>query len=163
MEKVTVFLDLEETLISDWRSGFFLQDRARFIRDFFSDFQFDMGIMSWAIENEKDKQRFNDSWRRPIEGFFNRDFDDALIHTVDDWCRMVNKNFRAQLCADDFDDFGTKENILFMLRNVDNNTLPTGTIFLVDDAISHDDIITSPQRTIKFLNAKKMEQWSTNS
>jgi len=154
-------------VIDDIHSLNFLQERATKIKEFIHKFRLrnapsiiHMGIMSWALVNEHDKKRLwiDSQWKRMreiIERFFELEFRDDLIFTIENWWEAVEKeNLITFMNQSDFLDFANKENVLFWLRN--SKLLPTGRIFLFDDVVSHNTKITTPKREITFINSKEL-------
>lgn len=154
-------------MIDDIHSLNFLQERATKIKEFIHKFRLrnapsiiHMGIMSWALVNEHDKKRLwiDSQWKRMreiIERFFELEFRDDLIFTIENWWEAVEKeNLITFMNQSDFLDFANKENVLFWLRN--SKLLPTGRIFLFDDVVSHNTKITTPKREITFINSKEL-------
>lgn len=166
--QLTIFLDLEETVIDEWRTHNFLEERATAIRDFVRDtidrreeilgetFPVRWGVMSWAIETMRDVVTFNETMREGLESFFDITFDDRLIWTVEDWRSAINCNSPFNLNRDDFADFGSKENTLFWLRNAPEGDLPLGFITLIDDVVSHKNKIITENRAITLVNSKEL-------
>lgn len=166
--QLTFFLDLEETVIDEWRTHNFLEERATAIKNAMDDIigireeiigeslTVQVGIMSWAIETMRDIVTFNETMREGLESFFDMTFNDRLIWTVSDWHSAINCNSPFQLTNDDFADFGGKENTLFWLRNAPESDLPLGSIWVFDDVVSHMDKIISKNRTITLVNSKKL-------
>jgi len=70
MQKVKVFLDLEETVITNWKDGTLMHQRCKRIRSFLNSldgFDGTVSIFSFAVHNERDVIDFVCSMRERIE------------------------------------------------------------------------------------------------
>lgn len=135
-----IFLDLEETVIDDWENAFLLPHNIDKIkRNFVNDWNKSnvFGLMSWAVQNEDDKAKFNKQIRDRLEINLGVKFNDNFVWSMDDWARQLF------LCTgklidktDIFEMFG-KQELLFLLSRKhlhfkDQNVL------LIDDRVEHD-------------------------
>lgn len=160
---LTIFLDLEETLIDDWRHGNWLSNQTDAILSLIqtrmieiNPFETSLGLMSWAVENFDDKLSFMRRFSHTIENHFDLKFQSHNVLSVSDWRIMINRISGINFSNDDFNDFATKENVLFWLRNAHESILPEGFIILVDDTVSHLDKIVTEKRVIEFINPKQL-------
>jgi len=160
---LTIFLDLEETLIDDWFAGNWLPEQADAILDCINSRILELhpgamslGLMSWAVEHVDDKLAFIRRFSDAIENHFDLKFRSEFILSVQDWRRIINRTSIINFSNEDFNDFATKENVVFWLRHANENLFPIGHIILVDDTISHGDKIVTDSRVIEFINPKQL-------
>ncbi len=155
----TIFFDLEETLIESWHDHTWLTHKVERIKKFISRIHqennaIQFGLMSWAVWNDVDKKQFQEKLQLWIEEQMKITFNEELILSIDDWCILVMREAGLRLSRQDIFDIGNKETVLFWLRNA--KTFPTGNIFLIDDAVEHNNTITSLTRNISILNVDRL-------
>ncbi len=157
-----IFLDLEETLIDNWDNGFLLLPKVDAIRtviaqmhELFGTVQ--VGLMSWAVWDEKDKAKFNKDLRDFLETNLKCSFDDAFIWSMDDWCNEVLKCTGKKISRDDVFDLFNKEVILGELCRK-HPLFADETILFIDDTATHNMSISVPHRNcmLKCLNINDM-------
>lgn len=169
----TIFLDLEETLIESWSDRTLLIPKVKLIEKFI---QFKLkesrqmlgrrfanppltmpqfGIMSWAIWNDADKREFQQEIQLWLEEKMRITFRQDLILSMDDWALLVMKHTGLKLSRQDIFDFCSKETVLFWLRNATQG-FPEGEITLIDDAVTHNNVIISGTRKINIMNVDKL-------
>lgn len=151
-----VFLDLEETVMDDWNSGLFLPRKLDAVRKFLTDNNVTtVGLMSWAVWDERDKARFNAEFREDLERNLNVTFD--LVWSMDDWANEVFKHFNKKLSRQDLFDMFSKPEVLFALGRT-HPLFANETVVLVDDAVEHGLTMTSPNNncTVALMNVDVM-------
>ena len=170
----TIFLDLEETLIESWSDHTWLTHKAEAIGTFIKRSLIQsahqsksiyhdtprlelprFGLMSWAVWNDADKQIFQQQLQHWIEGNLKMAFSEDLIWTMEDWAALVLKNTGLRMSQQDLFDFCNKETVLFWLRNAEHG-FPHGEITLIDDAVPHNNVVTSQTRKITTVNVDKL-------
>lgn len=130
-----VFLDLEETLIDEWNSANILAPNVDKIRQAIpADAR--LGIMSWAVWNMRDKDRFNLNMRADLERLLGKSFDDNFIWSMETWAFEFFKSTGKFVEKDDFFDILKKEDILFILSRC-HSQFKDATVMLIDDAVQH--------------------------
>ena len=153
-----IFFDLEETLIEEWPIAHLMTERIPGLRPWIARQQpFRAGLLSFAVWDDADVQRFNASMRPFLEEQFSFVFEDdliltktALLHKTRIWDRM------PLLSMDDFDDFFNKR------RSMEDLWLhefqrPDTHVILLDDTIP-DLTITShlPNCRLSLVNSKNL-------
>lgn len=133
-----LFLDLEETLIDDWSTGVLLTKNITAIQDFIHSFPCNpvIGLMSWAVWDERDKLTFNKKFRPVIEDALGWKFDDRFLWSMDDWCNQLFKASGKDISRDDLFDIFGKEEVLFMMSRRHKN-FKGASVALIDDAVEH--------------------------
>jgi hypothetical protein len=174
-----VFLDLEETCIDDWSTAtplvqnlekidWFINGKEVIIPPFKKNQEpivsppapmvnLHLGIMSWAVWDDVDKQLFLNLMREPIEKAIKRKFDDSLILSMADWADLVFECSGMRLSRHDMFDIYGKPDVLFMLMRK-HPMFINSTTFLVDDAYEHQLTLTSHVRgaVVEFHNINDM-------
>jgi len=157
-----IFLDLEETLIDNWDNGFLLLPKVDTIRAIIAQMRMQnetvrIGLMSWAVWNEKDKAKFNNDLRDFLETNLNCSFDDAFVWSMDDWCNEVLKCTDKKVSRDDVFDLFNKEVILSELCRK-HPLFADETILFIDDTATHNMSVLVPRRNcvLKCLNINAM-------
>lgn len=130
-----VFLDLEETLIDNWENGWLLLRKIKAIRDLCAPFDAKVGLMSWAVWDEKDKAKFNSELRPELEKALGMKFSDEFVWSMDDWAKQLlvfhgKKDFLVRICLT----FFGKEEVLFMLSRC-HPAFKGHTVILFDDTV----------------------------
>jgi len=102
METTTVFLDLEETVIESWNNPDWLSLKVDIIREVINVLKREnttvqLGLMSWAVFDDADKETFNRRFRGHIEDALQLEFSDDLILSMDDWIQLVMMNSGMRL------------------------------------------------------------------
>ena len=174
-----VFLDLEETCIDDWGTATPLVQNLQKIDWFVNGKEIiipplkknqepvvspaapmvnlHLGLMSWAVWDRDDKQRFLEKMREPIEKAIKRQFDESLILSMEDWARLVFECSGLRVTREDMFDIYGKPDVLFMLMRK-HPMFINSTTFLVDDAYEHQLTLTSHKRAaiVEFHNINDM-------
>lgn len=151
-----VFLDLEETLLDEWNSGLFLPRKLDCVRDFLKDNPGStVGLMSWAVWDDRDKARFEKEFRADLERNLECTFE--LVWSMDDWANEVFAHFNKKLSRQDLFDMFSKPEVLFALGRT-HPLFHNQTVVLVDDAVEHKLTMTSPKNncTVTLLNVDDM-------
>lgn len=154
-----VFLDLEETLVDDWNSQLLLTANVRVVRSFLSTLppSTKVGLMSWAVWDERDKALFNKDLRPFLEAELNVQFSDEFVWSMDDWAQEVFNSTGMKLSREDlFDVFG-KHEVLFKLSR-HSSKFEGERVFLVDDVAEHKLEWSVPHNkcSATMLNVKEM-------
>jgi len=153
-----VFLDLEETVIQDWSSLEALTANILKIERYLNGYDIvipplkkggeetispatpilnlRLGLMSWAVWNDIDKQRFKAKIQPWLEPLIKRQFDEDLIFSMTDWARLVREATGKQLSQDDMFDLFGKPEVLWTLM-CKHKMFYHSTVWLVDDAYEH--------------------------
>lgn len=156
--KLFIFLDLEQTLIDSWETMDFLFNRASIIKNAIDlmgemapDKEIVLGLMSWAVWNQGDLEKFNKMLRKPLEDFFERPI--SIAWTMEDWfAASVNAGSRINSNKDDFFEAFTKEDVLFKMRN--HAMFKDQALVLFDDAVE-DMFLTKGKFTANAVNVSK--------
>lgn len=133
-----VFLDLEETLVDDWSSQLLLTANVRVTRSFLKTLPpgTKVGLMSWAVWDERDKSLFNKDLRPFLEAELDVQFSDDFVWSMDDWAQEVFNSTGMKLSREDlFDVFG-KHEVLFKLSR-HSPKFEGHQVVLVDDVAEH--------------------------
>lgn len=153
-----VFLDLEETVINNWEDQQFLLSNIDKIEEKLNGrtlrfpplkaggetiespaapiINLRLGLMSWAVWDEKDKQSFNKNIRPHLETMLRRRFDDSVVWSMDDWADQLLKYRHKKVDRADLFDLLNKPEVLFMLMNK-HPEFKNSFVFLIDDAFEH--------------------------
>lgn len=162
-QPITIFFDLEETLIESWEQPNWLSDNAEAIKTFikimYSAYKtpsVQFGIMSWAIYDADEKDQFKRRFAETIEDGLGIKLQDDLILSMDDWMSLVMRSSGLRISRDEIFEMANKETILFWLLKASAADFPTGKIYLIDDAVGHNDFMESIEhdREIRLLNIK---------
>jgi hypothetical protein len=132
-----VFLDLEETVLDNWDDANMLMGNVRWLQKRLALVNCTLGLMSWAVWDEKDKTKFNSEMRPMLEEALGMPFDNRFVWSMDEWAEQVFKHHGKKVSRQDLFDLMGKQEVLFVLSRChpdfkDNNLL------LVDDAVEHD-------------------------
>jgi hypothetical protein len=151
-----VLVDLEETLIKSWydqewvSAGFNVK---KFLDGSWlgepSKFQGRMGLMSWAVVGEHDKQIFNTKLRPWLEEQLDFKFSDELVLSMDDWAAKVFEASKCRVSIDDMYDVCKKEDVLFKLRK--HPMFEHACTWLLDDAVAKSEFIECQDNRSKFI------------
>lgn len=137
-----IFLDLELTLIKEWNTwgtAEFLLPEIEKIAALMTHMEdeghkVEMGLMSWAVWHELDKQNFNKKLRPELERLLGRTFTDKFVWSMDDWGAQVLKYGGKAVTMEDMMDMFHKQEVLFVLSRVSPDF--TGqSVVLIDDAV----------------------------
>ena len=124
----TLWFDLEATLIESWDNPVFINTGKifNFLREFPCD---EIGIFSFAIWNDEDREHFNQHFRVAIEEMFGI----RIVHipTKQELFQAIKKNHKCQFSFEDFHDFWSKENGFSDWIRATN----LGTHILIDDMV----------------------------
>lgn len=110
-----IFLDLEETLIDNWENGWLLPGKIKTIRGLRAPFDAKVGLMSWAVWDEKDKAKFNSELRPELEKALGMKFSDEFVWSMDDWAKQLFEFRGKKISREDLFDIFGKHEILFMV------------------------------------------------
>lgn len=139
-----LFLDLEETVITNWSDAVLMNDNIKRIKDEMNCYKtrnvnIRLGLMSWAVWDDKDKECFN-SFRSVLETELEHSFEDELIWSMNDWAEAMLVARGVHLTRQDMFEwmevFGKVE-VLFVLTR-SHNTFTGQTVMLIDDIVEHD-------------------------
>lgn len=157
-----VFLDLEETLVDNWDNMFLLLPKVDLVRDLLAQKRTQhetvrVGLMSWAVWDDKDKAKFNKDLRDFLEKNLNCTFDSDLVWSMDDWCKEVLKCTGKKVDRADVFDLFNKEVILGELCRK-HPLFVNETVLFVDDTATHNMSVLVPHRNcvLKCLNINDM-------
>ena len=153
-----ILLDLEETVVEDWSNMTLLPRECMAIRSFLRTCHpgATIGLMSWAVWNDKDKALFNKHLRDELEAVLEVKFSDEWVLSMDDWSDMLFKHCKKKLSRDDlFDCFGKQEVLFLASRSVP--AFKDQFVMLIDDAVEHGLHWESPQNncTVTMENVKE--------
>ena len=124
----TLWFDLEATIIDSWDNPFIINEAKIF--DVLKDFPHDeIGIFSFAIWDDKDREIFNSQIKPRIEETFGIKI--AHVPTKQEMFQAIKKNHKCQFSFEDFFDFWGKENGFSDWIRATN----TGTHILIDDMV----------------------------
>jgi hypothetical protein len=152
-----LLLDLEGTLIESWNEPDWIPNGdkvCKFLTGSWlgepSGYKGRIGLMSWAVENEQDKQKFN-KFLRPIieEQFHEFKFDDELVLSMQDWAALVFEATKCKVSIDDLFDVCKKEDVLFKLRK--HPMFHHACVTLLDDAVAKSEYIECQDNKSKFI------------
>ena len=153
-----VFLDLEETVIDEWGQWNYLPRNiiaiARFLKNH-PDCR--LGLMSWAVWNDADKNKFSDMLLGDLTQMLDKQFDPSLVWSMDEWADELFKDTGLRVVRQDLYDCFGKPEVLFRLAR--KHPLFAGQeVVLIDDAYPHEMTITVPttECTVKFLDIRKL-------
>lgn len=145
-----VFLDLEETLIDNWYDFNLLPDLCakvdRYIhgKAFYSDPttlpRLHVGLMSWAVYDDRDKQMFMNV-KHHIEEKIGYKFDDNFVWSMDDWAKLVYMHRGLKLDRADMFELFSKREVLMALAN--HEVFFNSFVTLIDDRVEHQFLIQS--------------------
>lgn len=133
--KNIIFLDLELTVIHSWEDPVLLMFNFEKIRGILPE-NAHVGLMSWAVWDKKDKDKFNQSLRGEIEDALGIKFSDELLWSMDDWCSELAKNSVKKLTREDLFDCFTKHEVLFMMSRC-HPAFRNSNVQLIDDTVEH--------------------------
>lgn len=151
----TVFLDLEDTVIDDINSATILDQRCSEIRRVLEHIRPDrIGVMSWAIWNDAEKEAFMRSCTKSrIEDHIGHEFDPDLVWSMADFRKHVLATSGKNFSQDDlFDLFGKEECLNLLFRK----NFFTEDVVLIDDTVSHQLVTEFNGLRLVFLNAKRL-------
>ena len=153
-----ILLDLEETVIEDWSNMSLMPRECMAIRNWLKTCHpgATIGLMSWAVWNDKDKASFNKHLRDELEAVLEVQFSDEWVFSMDDWSDMLFKHCKKKLSRDDlFDCFGKQEVLFLASRFVP--AFKDQFVLLVDDVVEHGLHWESPQNncTVTMENVKE--------
>ena len=161
--QTTVFLDLEETLLDTWQDGNLLEVGLHRTRELLkrvrsTDNRVRVGLMSWAVWDQKDKDDFNSRFRPFLEAELRTNFDDRLVWSMDNWAERVFKFGKKKLDRQDLFDMFQKEEVLFKLARCADPEFRNTAVFLVDDRVSHGLIVRVPEHecSVQLLNVNQL-------
>ena len=124
----TLWFDLEATMIESWDKPFIINQEkiVNVLKEFPCD---EIGIFSFAIWDDKDRDTFNFKFKANIESTFGIKI--SHVPTKQELFQAIKKNHKCQFTFDDFFDFWGKENgFSDWVR-----ATQTGTHILIDDMV----------------------------
>lgn len=132
-----VLADLEETLIQDWSNPVMVPDRLDIVRQHLMKHPTaQLGLMSWAVWDDRDMDVFNRKLRPMLEEALNHVFCSRWTLSMDGWAQEMLHHGRKKLDRDEmFDLFGKEDVFLTMARR--HPEWVDQTVFLFDDAVPH--------------------------
>ena len=149
-----ILLDLEETVIEDWSNMSLMPRECMAIRSFLRTCHpgATIGLMSWAVWNDKDKALFNKHLRDELEAVLEVKFSDEWLLSMDDWAEMLFRHCKKKLF---FDCFGKQEVLFLASRFVP--AFKDQFVLLIDDVVEHGLRWESPQNncTVTMENVKE--------
>lgn len=129
----TLWFDLEETLIESWDKPFVINQEKIF--NFLKEFPCDeIGIFSFAIWDDKDREFFNFQMKMNIEETFGIKI--SRVSTKQELFQAIKNNHRCQFSFEDFHDFWDKEKCFVDWIRKTN----FGTHILIDDMVEDCEI-----------------------
>jgi len=136
--KTKIFLDLEETIIDAWDSRIFLLNNIADIKTFINgNFNFnsvELGIFSFAIWNEEDKEDFNKNLKNIIQDLFELPIIDENIVTVTDIGDLLSKKLFVNLLPFELINIWGKEKAFFDWVSLTDQKR-TKRFILIDDIV----------------------------
>ena len=98
-----ILLDLEETVIEDWSNMTLMPRECMAIRSFLRTCHpgATIGLMSWAVWNDRDKALFNKHLRDELEAVLEVKFSDEWLLSMDDWAKMLFHHCKKKLSRDE--------------------------------------------------------------
>jgi hypothetical protein len=133
-----VFLDLEETVINNWEESLLMLENIKKIKHLLdSNESVRVGLMSWAVWDDRDKTLFNAGVRHFLEENLGHRFDDELLWSMKDWAEHLFKFCGKHVSIQDLFDILGKHEVLFMLSRC-HPTFRNETVMLIDDIAEHD-------------------------
>lgn len=133
--KHIIFLDLELTVIHSWEDPVVLMHNIERMREGIPA-NAEIGLMSWAVWNNKDKDKFNNTLRSEIEEALGHKFSDKFVWSMDDWCAELAKNSVKKLNREDLFDCFSKHEVLFMMSRC-HPEFRNSNVVLIDDTVEH--------------------------
>ena len=129
----TLWLDIEGTIIKSWEEPFIINQEKiqNLICEFLPD---EIGVFSFAIWNDKDREFFKDQIGPHLEKIFGIQI--THIPTKQEVFQAIKKANKKQFDFDDFCDFWGKENGFSDWIRATNS----GTHILIDDLVEDCEI-----------------------
>jgi len=152
-----ILFDLEETLIEDWNVPTLLCEQFPKIKEWIAkEGEFQSGIFSWAIWDQKDLTSFNKELRGRIEESHNIHFNDNLIFLRDDILKSFREWFHMPFMdSDDFMAFFKKRQAIEELWLRHFNQPDTELVFLDDTVPNMVCVISDVKNNIlRLVNSK---------
>jgi hypothetical protein len=133
-----VFLDLEQTVINCWDDQSLILRHIEKIKHWLSENNLDvkLGLMSWAVWDENDKNLFNIHIRPRLEEALGKSFNDSFVLSMDDFASKILECCGKMISRDDMFDMFNKETTLFTLTR-SHPMFKFEHVFLIDDAVEH--------------------------
>lgn len=139
-QRVLVLLDLEETVIDDWEQRNLLPGNIAKINGLLRwmsiDSELTIGLMSWAVWDDKDKNNVLEKLLPDLNGVLAVPVAPQFVLSMQDWGDLVLGHCKLKLSRDDMFDMFRKEEVLFSLRTSDFLN-QFNAVFLIDDAVTH--------------------------
>lgn len=146
-----VLLDLEQTVIDDWEHMNALPENITKIRWAIRRTDCKLGLMSWAVWNEVDKETFKFRLQGPLEEMLGMKFSEELIFSMHDFSDIILKRKHKWVTRDDmFDLYGKEECLLQLLRL--EHFGPNARITLIDDVVDHNLEFAKGKSKVRFIN-----------
>ena len=116
-----------------------------------------LGLMSWAVWGDRDKEVFNRTMRPELEEALGMDFDDRVVWSMDDWAAELLQFHRKKLSRQDLFDMFGKQEVLFTLSR-SHPLFHKRNVVLFDDMVEHGLHWSSEVNKcqVKMLNIKAM-------
>lgn len=134
MKQRILFLDLEQTVIDVWHEANIIHEQVPFIKEVIQKFKpKDIGIFSFAIDNENDKEEFKQRMKLDIEKVIEREINMKHVISVQEMIKFVKKvNHTHGMDFEDFFTWFNKEKALIdCLKAMDFQ----GQACLIDDTV----------------------------
>ena len=155
MNKNLVLLDLEETLIESFTLSHILPYNIAKVEHFLSTLEGDtkLGLMSWAIWewSQVEKALFDEVSEQLTAKGITQEFDPDFLLTIKDWEHFLQDaigSTKVPLAID-------KPELLFRARS-SKAFNPYTNVFLIDDMVEHNLVVTSKHITLTVLNISSM-------
>lgn len=145
-----VLLDLEGTVMDTWFKPDAIPEHLERIAAFLRPDD-KLGLMSWAVWDDADRQKFQERFQLGIEEAIKHSFQQDLIFTMMDFSDIILKRRMKWVSKEDmFDLFGKEECLLQLLRL--GHFPDNSEVILIDDVVDHDMTFTKGNRSVRFIN-----------
>jgi len=133
-----LYLDLEGTIIKDWQEPVILWSKVDRIKRMIEIDETQgelgkLGIFSWAIWDDKDKQKFEDTLYKPISNAIGMQIDLDSIPSVDDLVTLFSTEGYTRHERQDIFDFYNKESAFIKYCRLHYKE---GSFILMDDVVT---------------------------
>ena len=144
-----VLLDVEQTLTEDWISRSaapaLLMDNIELVRaELGTNADLEMGLMSWAIQDEGDMDAFQRLLRPALEEVLRHSFTDRWCLSMDQWANELLVSSGKLLSREDIFDIFGKPELLFKLATI-HPELQGRDVTLLDDSFQN-MVLSLPER-----------------
>lgn len=148
MKQRILFLDLEQTIIDVWHEANIIKEQVPFIKEVIRKFKPEhIGIFSFAIDNDDDKEHFRNKMKSDIEEAIETKVNMQHVISVQEMIKLVKKvNHTVGMDFQDFFTWFNKEKALIDCLKALNFQ---GRACLVDDTVD-DSIFINRNMSILF-------------